>query len=468
MAAVRRGGLQGRNESDGGEFYSAAQDGKEARREIRRSFYEAIVGLPDDDPLTAAEPGSSTFVTARHEQRKAFKTAVDSVQLDDAEAEALRRGYEYSDWAAVVLASLQTVVTVAVIVWFAFSIYVAATNMYNTRIDYNTNYYDRASCNAHGDHVCQEVQLKRQHAVNLRWVTLSVFTCLLIADVFMVLFIGLMQKLGFARDHDGKLRAKVFGGYNDVITYCGSGVFGSLVQPFIRLGVYSAGQFNLWYTMRHMIWDPVVIVMTFALFAVRYDTKLYLIGVLAFLWNGLQFAAQLQNYRPAAVNMFYRYVQKRNPTDARLKAVLRWFQARWMLPIAQCVLGLFIFSILVVYFAKYPYDSREWYHYFAAIIVLINIGLRSVFNLVRWACYEGRFETTRRYYNTVLGNYMQMSAAICKSLGMVFCVSPFFLQIVFILYDVLYFFVPWAIEHGLDGHSNIARIVFPKVVTYVY
>lgn len=458
MTSVRRRQLAGL-------AFNEYDEGIQQGNRLKDEFFEAL-GNPNLKIEHEAD-----------EERKALRPVL-AKREPDAPYEYLQEMFRYGEWAGCVLSGLQVLVTIALMVWLVFAIYIAAAGMYNTRIDYNTNYYDRESCDAHGNHVCQGVDFDRMHAVNLRWVTLAVFTALLIVDVFMVLFIGMLQYLGVLRTNDTMLRDVLFPKGFD--SYCNMpGLWGAIAAPFAQLGIYSASQMSIWYNVRHVVWDPFVITVTFAMLGVRYDTKLYYIAFLAFLWNALQFAAQLQNFRAPALVAFYNYIQWKvldydyaSKASLEYRRLLRWNQARWLIPFAQLILGCFLFSILTVYFAKYPYDSREWYHYFATIIVLINIGLRTLFNFFRWVSHEGRFvmlapaEYTRNQ-SWLLGP-MNMMSTIVKSIGAALAFSPLVLQGVFILYDLLYFFVPWAIEHGLDGHSNIARIVFPVRVVLGY
>lgn len=388
--------------------------------------------------------------------------------FQDAIVKSRKRSAYWGGW----MAFSEFIVTIATIAWLVAMIVFLATNKYNVRFDYNTNYFDRDSCSAHGDHVCQEVTFGPMHAVNVSWVTLSTLIAILISEITVVMTAKVLHNSNLCNDMDMA--------FNDILALddssrTGVGLLSFLVSPFRFLGRASYNQLTTWYNVRHVILDAALVLLVFTSFGVRYDTKLLFLMGLAVLWNFLIVGAQQENYRTKPFLTALNYLQANigqfpSLLNGKVGAydLLRWAEARWLLPVMQAVIGGFLFSLITVYFAKFPYHSRHWYHYFAAIVLLINIGLRSLFNLFRYTCYDARLRDMPTIKMSAFGQCLSTFVRGVAGLGSLLCFSPTIIQIVLTLYDVLGLFTFWVILHGCEGHSNIARIVWPTALSIVY
>ena len=358
---------------------------------------------------------------------------------------------------------LEFVLFLAALAWTAAFIAFVSLNHYNTRWDYNTDFLGTDSCGIvdDDDHdVCQEVDLRRVHGVDIHWHYLAMFITLSATYVWSLIFVTFLKRSSQIVDDDAiaaeQMGDKDVNGWWRILDP--RGIIGRITWPARYLAMQYTNSLPLMYYMRHIVFDSIIVSIGFAMLGVRDLWKTGFIFALVIMWNVFSLFAQVDNRASWIISKLElisgRKIQRSIPV--------------WFMPLCQTIFGATIWSVLLVYYVKFPHKSRNWYLHMYMLTVLINIGLRTLFNAVRWACNDMRIMAKMNPRAGWIMYFFQSIAYLAYWITRPLCMYPFAVQIVLSLYDIWYYFVPWLMLVGLDGHSNIAQMRFPSAVIFAF
>lgn len=238
-----------------------------------------------------------------------------------------------------------------------------ATNSWNTRLDYNTDFVGR-DCIAKSSHkgVCQETSLLRVHAVDMNWWLAAGYTGTFLGLITMMVTLYLVKLGGIYWDVDFMEQEMVRKTISDTVSAEDTSVWRRIYIAGDFLTSESLNGVMLQFSFAQMLFGPFLGVLLFGFCGVRDFHTLGFVFVSYFLLAVILLAAQAQIRRRQHLG---------EDADIQVKVHGGVNMVSWTLPMLFTIVNLFVWSLLLVYAFKYPHDSRDWS--FKLVITLHSI-----------------------------------------------------------------------------------------------
>lgn len=279
-------------------------------------------------------------------------------------------------WWAALVRVLLTFTVVALAITFIF---LSSFNVWNSRIDYNTDFYGR-DCLADDDDsgACIETTLRPQHAVDGNWWIAGGY----LASSFGLFTLGLMIYLisysGLHWDADPDDTDGFIASFNKGRP----GLYNAFMESAGMITNEELNGLTVWHCILHGTYTPFLGVLMFARCGVRDFWTLGVIFVLYVFCAVCLLSAQL----------IIRHRRRRGRRTNFVTAAAGEFGVKsWFMIIIYTAVYLFLWSIYIVYAFKYPHASRDWSFILSAVFFTVIQAVQLVYFLGYFGAHDVRF-----------------------------------------------------------------------------